>query len=147
MKVLQTVNLGKSQSDKTSDIRYQVFDTLGVSQGSASNTGVYQMGSATGIYGVELNLSTQFSGSILWSVNGNSRIYATEEIKIDQKMARYIHTGQWEILEAGDDGAAQMVFYQDDNTTEIARFNLFDRNNNRSITELFKRTLVGTGSV
>ena len=147
MKVLQTVNLGKSQANKTSDIRYEVFNTLGTSQGAASNTGVYQMGSATGIYGVELNLSTQFSGSILWSVNGNSSIYATEEIKIDQKMARYIHTGQWEILESGKDGDPQMVFYQDDNTTEIARFNLFDRNNTRSITEIFKRTLVGTGSV
>ena len=147
MKVLQTVNLGKSQADKTSDIRYQVFNTLGTSQGTAANTGVYQMGSATGIYGVELNLSTQFSGSILWSVNGNSKIYATEEIKIDQKMARYIHTGQWEILERGSDNKPQMVFYQDDNETEIARYDLFDRNGTASITELFERKLVGTGSV
>ena len=40
-----------------------------------------------------------------------------------------------------------MVFYQDDNTTEIARFDLFDRNGARSIEEIFERRLVGTGSI
>jgi len=146
MKVLQIANLGNSQGGIASDIRYAVYNTLGVESIAATNTGVYEIGSNTGIYGVELNLSTQFSGSILWSVSGKP-IHAVEEIKIDQKMARYIHTGQWEILESGRDGKAQMVFYQDDNTTEIARFNLFDRNGKRSIDELFRRTLVGTGSV
>ena len=135
MKVLQTVNLGKSQANKVSDIRYEVFNTLGTSQGSSSNTGVYQMGSATGVYGVELDLSTQFSGSILWSVNGNTSIYATEEVKIDQKMSRFIHTGKWKI----DANTKQMIFYQDDNTSIIARYDLFDRNGTASIDEVFER--------
>tara|TARA_Y100000593_G_C4262158_1_gene312792 strand:- start:158 stop:586 length:429 start_codon:yes stop_codon:yes gene_type:complete len=138
MKVLQTANLGKGQSNKVSDIRYEIFDTLGDSQGAASNTGIYQMGGATsgtGIYGVELNLSTQFSGSILWSVNGSTNVYATEEIKIDQKMARYIHTGRWKINES----TKQMIFYEDDNTTEIAKFDLLDKSGNGSVTEIFER--------
>ena len=138
MKVLQTENLGKSQANKTSDIRYEVFNTLGVSQGAAANTNVYQLGSATGIYGVELNLSTQFSGSILWSVDGNSRIYATEEIKIDQKMARYIHTGRWIV----DENRNQMIFFEDDNVTEIARYDLKDRSGNASVNEIFERVKV-----
>ena len=138
MKVLQTVNLGKSQADKTSDIRYEVFNTLGTSQGAAANTGVYQMGSATGIYGVELNLSTQFSGSILWSVDGNSSVYATEEIKIDQKMARYIHTGRWIV----DETNAQMIFFEDDNVTEIARYNLKNKDGKASVSEIFERVKV-----
>tara|TARA_A100001011_G_C13666474_1_gene577806 strand:- start:8 stop:439 length:432 start_codon:yes stop_codon:yes gene_type:complete len=143
MKVLQTVNLGKSQGGISGSIRYAVYDTLGVEKVTATNSGIYEIGSGTGIYGTELNLSTQFSGSILWSVNGNSNIYATEEVKIDQKMARYIHTGRWEIEESNK----QMVFYQDDNVTEIARFDLFDRNGIKSIDELFERKLVGTGSI
>tara|TARA_B100000900_G_C20581862_1_gene717865 strand:+ start:1318 stop:1749 length:432 start_codon:yes stop_codon:yes gene_type:complete len=143
MKVLQTVNLGKSQGGSSGSIRYAVYDTLGVEKISSTNTGIYEIGTSTGIYGAELNLSTQFSGSILWSVDGNSSIYATEEIKIDQKMARYIHTGRWLI----DESTQQMTFFQDDNETEIARFDLFDRNGNKSITELFERRLVGTGSV
>lgn len=143
MKVLQTANLGRSQGGISGSIRYAVYNTLGAESIPETNTGIYEIGSSTGIYGVELNLSTQFSGSILWSVAGNSRIYATEEIKIDQKMARYIHTGRWEIEQKN----AQMVFYQDDNSTEIARFDLFDRNGKKSIDELFQRKLVGTGSI
>ena len=58
-------------------------------------------------------------------------------------MARYIHTGRWLI----DETNKQMAFYQDDNVTEIARFDLFDRNGSPSIEELFERRLVGTGSI
>ena len=97
------------------------------------------MGTATGIYGVQLDLSTQFSGSILWSVNGNSSIYATEEIKIDQKMARYIHTGRWKIDNTTDPSQPVMIFFEDDNTTEIARYELLDSNEKGSVTEIFER--------
>lgn len=143
MKVLQTVNLGSSLGGISGSIRYELFNTLGTTVVSSRNTGVYELGSSTGIYGVELNLSTQFSGSIVWSVTSAPRVFATEEVKIDQKMARYIHTGRWEV----DENTKEMIFYQDDNTTEIARYALFDRRGNASITELFERRLVGTGSV
>jgi hypothetical protein len=143
MKVLQTANLGKGYSGISGSIRYQLFDTLGSNVVSETNSGIYELGTNTGLYGVQLDLSTQFSGSIVWSVNGNTRVYATEEVKIDQKMARYIHTGRWLV----DEDTKQMIFFQDDNTTEIAKYDLFDRNGNPSITELFERKLVGTGSV
>ena len=143
MKVLQTSNLGKGCSGIASSIRYQLFDTLGSSVLSVRNTGIYELGTSTGLYGVELNLSTQFSGSILWSINGNNNVFATEEVKIDQKIARYIHTGRWLV----DEDSKEMVFYQDDNVTEIARYGLFDRSGTASIDELFERRLVGTGSV
>ena len=136
MKVLQTANLGKGYADRTSDIRYSIYDTLGSETTSATNTGVYQLGTSTGLYGVELNLNNRFSGSIVWSVNGNTSVYATEEIKMDQKMARFIHTGRWII----DENTNQMVFYEDDNVTEIARYDLKDRDGNASITEIFERT-------
>lgn len=143
MKVLQTANLGGSLGGISGSIRYALYDTKGVEKVSSTNTGIYELGSSTGLYGVELDLSTQFSGSIVWSVSGNSSVFATEEVKIDQKMARYIHTGRWEI----DEENKEMAFYQDDNSTEIARFKLFDRNGVASIDELFERRLVGTGSV
>ena len=143
MKVLQTANLGKGLGGISGSIRYQLFDTLGSSTLSATNTGVYEIGTNTGLYGVQLDLSTQFSGSIVWSINGNTNIFATEEVKIDQKMARYIHTGRWLV----DENTNQMIFYQDDNSTEIARYALFDRTGASSIDELFERRLVGTGSV
>ena len=143
MKVLQTANLGKGYAGVSGSIRYQLFDTLGTSVLSSRNNGVYELGTNTGLYGVQLNLSTQFSGSIVWSIDGNTRVYATEEVKIDQKMARYIHTGRWLV----DESSNEMIFYQDDNSTEIARYALFDRTGASSIDELFERRLIGTGSV
>ena len=143
MKILQTANLGKSQGDKRSDIRYTVYNTLGTASISTTNSGIYELGTNTGIYAVELNLSTQFSGSIVWSVDSNDTIFATEEVKVDQRMARYIHTGRWKV----DEDTKQMIFYQDDNETEIARYGLFDRRGVSSIEELFERRLIGTGSV
>ena len=138
MKVLQTANLGKGYSGISGSIRYSIYDTLGSEITSATNTGIYELGTSTGLYGVELNLNNRFSGSIVWSVNGNTRVYATEEIKMDQKMARFIHTGRWQI----DEDTNQMIFYEDDNVTEIARYDLKDRDGNASITEIFERTRV-----
>ena len=138
MKVLQTANLGKGYSGISGSIRYEIYDTLGTQISGAVNTGVYELGSSTGLYGVELNLNNRFSGSIVWSVNGNTRVYATEEIKMDQKVARFIHTGRWQI----DENTNQMIFYEDDNVTEIARYDLKDRNGSASITEIFERTRV-----
>ena len=143
MKVLQTANLGKTLGGNTSNIRYSVYDTLGSVKTSATNTGVYELGSSTGIYGVELNLSTQFSGSILWSVTNAPAVFASEEIKIDQKFARYIHSGRWKI----DKAENQMTFYQDDNITEIAKYDLLDDSGTGSVTQIFERKLVGTGSI
>ena len=135
MKVLQTANLGYSQRGISGSIQYAVYDTLGSESVALTNSNVYEVGSNTGIYGVELNLSTQFSGSILWKVE-NTNIYASEEIKIDQKMARYIHTGRWIV----DENNNQMIFYEDDNVTEVARYDLKDKNGNPTVESIFERT-------
>ena len=143
MKVLQTSNLGRAVGGISGSIRYALYDTLGAEVSSSVNTGIYELGTSTGLYGVELNLTTQFSGSIVWSVTSAPTIFATEEVKIDQKMARYIHTGRWKI----DKTENQMIFYQDDNTTEIAKYELLDDSGSPSVTQLFERRLIGTGSV
>ena len=140
MKVLQTANLGRSVGGISGSIRYSLYDTLGTEVSSSANTGIYEFGSITGIYGVELNLSPQFSGSIVWSVTSAPSVFATEEVKIDQKMARYIHTGRWTV----DSSTNQMVFFQDDNTTVIARYNLFDSSGSPSVTEVFDRVYSGS---
>ena len=59
MKVLQTANLGKGYSGISGSIRYQLFDTLGTSVLSSRNTGIYELGTSTGLYGVQLDLSTK----------------------------------------------------------------------------------------
>ncbi len=140
MKILQTANLGKSLGGISGSIRYTLYDTLGTEVSSSQNTGIYELGSSTGLYGVELDLVPSFSGSIVWSSTSNSSVFATEEIKSDQRMARLIHTGKWKI----DADEKQMVFYQEDNKSIIARYNLFDRNGNASIDEVFERVYSGS---
>ena len=140
MKILQTANLGRAVGGMSGSVRYELYDTLGAQTVSPTNTGVYEMGTNTGLYGVQIETSTQFSGSIVWSVSGNSNIFATEEVKVDQKMARYIHTGRWTV----DSTNKQMIFFQDDNETVIARYNLFDSTGAPSVKEVFDRVYSGS---
>jgi len=142
IKITQTSNFGKSLGGRTGNTSISLYDTLGnlYDPSNYSSTSIYEIPANSGIYGSELTINTQFSGSIVWTVtDGNgSDHYATEEVKVDQKMARYIHTGNWII----DENTKQMIFYADDGTTEIARYNLKDRNSSASIDEVFERIRV-----
>lgn len=140
MKILQTANLGKNLGGISGSIRYTLYNTTGTEVSASSNTGIYELGASTGIYGVELNVSTDFTGSIVWSSTQHSSVFATEQLKTDQKMSRVIHTGRWKI----DKNTKQMIFFQEDNLTVIARYNLFDRNGNASIEEVFERVYSGS---
>ena len=120
IKIVQTSNFGRSLGNSLSDVTFSLYDTAGslYSSGSYSNIAVYEMPSSSGIYGTELTVNTLFSGSIVWKHNaGGTPVYASEEVK-------------------------QMIFYADDGTTEIARYDLKDRNSDASIAEVFKRILV-----
>ena len=81
MKVLQTANLGSSLGGISGNIRYTLYDTLGSEVVSSTNTGIYELGTSTGLYGVELNLSTQFSGSIVWSVTSAPTVLLLKKLK------------------------------------------------------------------
>jgi len=58
------------------------------------------------------------------------------KVAVDVDMIRNIEGGKWEIINN------QMVFYKADNTTEIARFNLFDNAGNPTQSNVFKRERV-----
>ena len=142
IKIIQTANFGKGLGGRTGNTSISLYNTLGnlYSTANYSSSSIYEIPANSGIYGTELTINTLFSGSIVWSViDGNgSTSYATEEVKVDQKMARYIHTGDWVI----DENAKQMIFYADDGTTEIVRYNLKDRDGIASIDEVFERIRV-----
>ena len=65
MKVLQTANLGSSLGGVSGSIRYTLYDTQGTQVVASTNTGIYELGTSTGLYGVELNLSTQMLTNIV----------------------------------------------------------------------------------
>ena len=124
-----------------------------------SAIGVYEIGPLTGIYGANITFPDQFNGTVLWDTGqGDSTVYASEEqnftnsavalapeiqsikdvLSTDLVFVKDMIGGRWCI----DHEAFQMVFYKGDNTTEIARFNLRDKNSNPSFLSVFDRNRV-----
>jgi len=137
VKLVKTVNFGKGLADLPANVYYSLYNTRGASSVFRSSGSIYQVGSGTGIYGSEISLSQNFSGSILWEVtasNGNI-VFASDEVEIDSRLTRHFTVGQWEI----DDSTNEMIFYQDDNVTEMGRFDLKDASGIPSTSQVFKR--------
>lgn len=137
VKLVKTVNFGKGLSDLPASVYYSLYNTLGTATTFRSSGSIYQVGAGTGIYGSEISFNQSFSGSILWEVtasNGNV-VFASDEVEIDSRLTRHFTVGQWEI----DKSTNEMIFYQDDNVTEMGRFELKDSTGSPSTGEVFKR--------
>lgn len=59
-----------------------------------------------------------------------------DTLGLDLEFVRHIEGGRWRII------GNQMIFYEDDNTTEVARFNLFDQSGSPSMVNVFERQRV-----
>ena len=57
------------------------------------------------------------------------------------RFMRDFSAGRWKI----DENTKQMIFYGENNTSELVRFQLLDKNQNPSINDVFER--VSSGSV
>ena len=135
--LIKTVNLGSGMGGRVSDVYFTIYDSAGSVSAARTNTGVYELGSSTGVYGVSVSIANDFQGSIFWDVNSTS-VDAAEEISSDQRLTRLMTSGRWQI----DKDSVQMIFYEEDNATEIMRFNLKDKEGDASYTEVFDRTKV-----
>jgi len=60
----------------------------------------------------------------------------TTALQTDVTFIKDIEGGRWRLV------GTQMIFYKDDNTTEVARFNLFDENGGESASDTFERARV-----
>ena len=134
--LIKSANLGAGMGGRT-DVYYTIYNAAGSISAARTKTGVYEIGSSTGIYGVSVSIANDFQGSIFWDVNGTS-VYAVEEISADTRLTRLMTSGRWQI----DDTTNQMIFYEENGTTEIMRFDLKDRTGAASFTEVFDRTKV-----
>jgi hypothetical protein len=138
VKLVKTVNFGKGLADLPASVHFSLYNTLGAATIFRSSGSIYQVGVGTGIYGSEVSLSQNFSGSILWEItasNGNV-VFASDEVEIDSKLTRHFTVGKWEINKTTN----EMIFYQDDNVTEMGRFDLADNNGNPSTDQVFIRS-------
>ena len=137
IKLLKSVNFGPAKGGLDT-VGYSVYYSTGSISGSRSTSGVHEVGTNTGIYAAEIEFSTFFSGSILCDTGDSVTKYATEDyngVEESVEFVKNIEGGKWEL----DSDTNQMVFYKSDNTTEVARFNMFDSDNNASVSNVFKR--------
>jgi len=124
-----------------------------------STLGVYEIGTLTGIYGAIVVFNDNFSGTILWDTGElNAVKFASEEINLadsadslsgditdiksaissDLTLVRNMIAGAWKI----DHERFQMIFFKEDNVTEVARFDLRNKRNEPSFLSVFSRQKV-----
>lgn len=152
---VKTANFGKLRGGLLS-VGYTLYNNLGAEAVSRSTVGVHEVGSGTGIYAAPVAFPDNFTGSILWDTGqGTDTVYASEEqnntdsaasltgditsiktaIDSDLTFVKDMIGGRWRI----DHETSQMIFYKGDNATEVARFNLRDKNNDPSYLSVFDR--------
>ncbi|MAF25689.1 hypothetical protein CL634_08985 [bacterium] len=144
--LIKTVNFGSSKSGLSSP-GYRIYSTSGALSGSRA-TSVGEVLAGSGIYSASVHIADNFTGHILWDTGESTPTYASEDVdntlhtlslmssSIDATF--HMTTGKWEI----DSDTKQMIFYKEDNTTELTRFNLFDENDNPSVKSVFSRVKV-----
>lgn len=156
--LLKNVNFGRNRPDMTgsSGVTYHVLDSGGTSVFGPSTSGVYQ--TAPGIYAASISFADNFNGQLLWTcpVSGSfSAAYATEDQNVSNSDTRVddiltavagvnvklqelydMNYGRWRIINN------QMIFYKEDNVTEVARYNLFNDLGVPSMDSVFDRVKV-----
>jgi len=144
LNLVKTVNFGSSKGS-ISTVGYRLYSSNGTLSGSRITSGIGEVLSGAGIYSASVHFSNNFNGSILWDTGESTPTYASEDYSPIQDLVsasvdftRHISAGRWKI----DSDESHMIFYKDDNTTEIARFSLTDENGAASTTSIYERTKV-----
>jgi hypothetical protein len=154
---LRNVNFGRTRLNATgsSGVGYQILDTVGSVVSPRTTSGVYQ--TAPGIYAAYVTFPDNFRGQLLWDTGATfpTASYATEQYNVEENNPNVdavldtlhditgtlnsiydIQFGRWRIV------GNQMIFFKEDNATEVARFDLFDDAGNPTMDAVFERTRV-----
>lgn len=159
---LRNCNFGRQRADVTGStgVGYTLFDALGGVVTPRTTSGVYQLSPGSGLYAAYISFPDAFRGQLMWdcpSITGSlgrilSQSFATEQFNVEENNPKVndidartiqmsgtigqiydVQYGRWKIV------ANQMIFYKDDNVTEITRFNLFDDTGAPSMDAVFER--------
>lgn len=82
---------------------------------------------------VEVVFQVSSQATVLGQVEVDNKLAA---IKTDIELVRAVEAGRWKIA------SNQMIFYDENNVTEVMRFNLFDKNGQPSESNVFERSRV-----
>jgi hypothetical protein len=156
---LRNANFGKNRANATGStgVGYTLMDVSGSVIAPRTTAGVYQLESGSGLYAAYVTFPADFRGQIMWDTGTAfaDKSYAVEQYNVEENNPKVDDTlrmltmmsgtlaqlydisfGRWHIV------GNQMVFYKEDNVTEVARFNLFDDTATPSMDAVFQRTRV-----
>ena len=156
---LRNVNFGRNRANATGStgVGYTIMDVSGSIVAPRTTAGVYQLTSGSGLYAAYISFPNNFRGQVMWDTGTAfpTASYATEQFNVEENNPKVddtlrivtqmsgtiaqlydIQFGRWHIV------GNQMIFYKDDNLTEVARFNLFDDTGSPSMDAVFQRTKV-----
>ena len=156
---LRNSNFGRNYSNATGStgVGYTLMDVSGAVVSPRTTVGVYQLESGSSLYAAYVNIPDNFRGQIMWDtgVAFVTKSYACEQINVEENNPKVddtyrlvnqmsgtisqlynINFGRWKII------SNQMIFYEDNNATEIVRFNLFDDAGSPSMDAIFERVKV-----
>lgn len=154
---LRNANFGTSKANATgsSGVGYALLDISGSVISPRTTVGVYQLTSGSGLYAAYVTFPDEFRGQIVWDTGlaFASKSYALDQYNVEENNPLVRSTwaklqqvsgkvdslydmgfGRWHIINN------QMVFYKEDNFTEIARFDLFDDTGTPTTDAVFERT-------
>lgn len=154
---LKNANFGRTKLNATgsSGVGYTLLDVSGSTVTPRTTAGVYQP--APGIYSAYVTFPDSFRGQIIWDtgVAFPTASYAAEEYNVEAnnpivddthrivtQMSSTVGSlydiqfGRWRIQ------SNAMVFFKEDNVTEVCRFNLFDDNGQPTMDAVFDRVRV-----
>lgn len=143
--LVRNVDFGQTQANITgsSGVGYTLLDVTGSVYQSRTTSGVYQLVSGSGIYAAYVTFPDDWKGQILWDtgtvITGTCGTqYAVEDYDYLENNPKTdsiydIEHGRWRIV--GD----EMIFYKEDNVTEVARFDLYDENGLPTSDAVFER--------
>jgi hypothetical protein len=156
---LRNCNFGRNRSNATGStgVGYTIYDVSGSIASPRTVSGVYQLTSGSGLYAAYVNFPNNFRGQIVWDTGTAfpTASYAIEQYNVEENNPKIDDTlrvvtqmsgtisqlynvsyGRWKIV------SNQMIFYQDDNVTEIMRFNLLDDAGSPTMDSVFERVKV-----
>lgn len=136
--LVKNVNFGRSKRGLAT-VGYTLINSSGGVAAVRTTAGVYEVGTLTGIYAALILFPTGFVGSILWDTGEASPAYATEDHSLMEEQTQFnydISGGRWKIVNN------KMIFYKEDNVTEITRFNLLDDTGSPTMDDVHERVKV-----
>lgn len=159
----KAVNFGSRAAGLTT-VGYAVYDHTGSLQVTRTEAGISELlvaSSSTGTFFANVEFPDDFRGSIIWDTGTGlaRKLYAVEQynelennpapdltyntvqvvsssieqVKADVSFTKQMTSGRWSLEND------MMVFYDEDNTTVVAKFSMLDQGLSPSMKEVFHR--------